>query len=138
MLTKKRQGKFIGDTAPYGYEKGPADKNHLIVNEKYAPTVRRIFQMAKDGLGVKNIAKILSVEKVRRPGAVAGDNHAEFRKYVGNGDEYLWHAATVRGILRNATYKGCIVANKTVKMSFRSKKRRLCTKDEIIVVKGMH
>lgn len=138
MLTKKRQGKFIGDTAPYGYEKDPADKNHLIVNEKYAPTVRRIFQMAKDGLGVKNIAKILSAEKVRRPGAVAGDNHAEFRKYVGNGDEYLWHAATVRGILRNATYKGCIVANKTVKMSFRSKKRRPCTKDEIIVVEGMH
>lgn len=138
MLTKKRQGKFIGDTAPYGYEKDPADKNHLIVNEKYAPTVRRIFQMAKDGLGVKNIAKILSVEKVRRPGAVAGDNHAEFRKYVGNGDEYLWHAATVRGILRNATYKGCIVANKTVKMSFRSKKRRPCTKDEIIIVENMH
>lgn len=138
MLTKKRQGKFIGDTAPYGYEKDPADKNHLIVNEKYAPTVRRIFQMAKDGLGVKNIAKILSAEKVRRPGAVAGDNHAEFRKYVGNGDEYLWHAATVRGILRNATYKGCIVANKTVKMSFRSKKRRPCTKDEIIVVENMH
>lgn len=138
MLTKKRQGKYIGDTAPYGYEKDPADKNHLIVNEKYAPTVRRIFQMAKDGLGVKNIAKILSAEKVRRPGAVAGDNHAEFRKYVGNGDEYLWHAATVRGILRNATYKGCIVANKTVKMSFRSKKRRPCTKDEIIVVEGMH
>lgn len=138
MLTKKRQGKFIGDTSPYGYEKDPADKNHLIVNEKYAPTVKRIFQMAKDGLGVKNIAKILSAEKVRRPGAVAGDNHAEFRKYVGNGDEYLWHAATVRGILRNATYKGCIVANKTVKMSFRSKKRRPCTKDEIIVVEGMH
>lgn len=138
MLTKKRQGKFIGDTAPFGYEKDPADKNHLIINEEHAATVRRIFQMAKDGLGVARIANILSKEKVRRPGAVAGDNHAEFRKYVGNGNEYEWHAGTVRSILRNATYKGCIVANKTVKLSFRSKKRRPCTKDEIIVVENMH
>lgn len=43
-----------------------------------------------------------------------------------------------RGILRNATYKGCIVANKTTKLSFRSKKRRPCTKDEIIIVENMH
>lgn len=47
MMTKKWQGKFIGDTAPYGYEKDSADKNHLSVNQKYAPIVRRIFQMAK-------------------------------------------------------------------------------------------
>ncbi len=50
MMTKKRQGKFIGDTAPFGYEKDPADKNHLIINEEHAATVRRIFKMAKDGL----------------------------------------------------------------------------------------
>ena len=138
MMTKKRQGKFIGDTAPYGYEKDPADKNHLIINEKYAPTVRRIFQMAKDGLSLKRIAAILSEEKIRRPGAVAGDNHAEFRKYVGNGDEFLWHPATVRTILRNPTYKGSVIGNKSVKLAFRSKKRRNCTKDEIIIVDGMH
>ncbi|MDE6726537.1 MAG: recombinase family protein [Oscillospiraceae bacterium] len=138
MMTKKRQGKFIGDTAPYGYEKDPADKNHLIVNEKYAPTVRRIFQMAKDGLSLKRIAAILTEEKIRRPGAVAGDNHAEFRKYVGNGDEYHWHGATVRGILRNPTYTGSVIGNKSVKLAFRSKKRRRCSDDEIIIVDGMH
>lgn len=138
MMTKKRQGKFIGDTAPYGYEKDPVDKNHLIINEKYAPIVRRIFQMARDGLGVKRIAQILSEEKIRRPGAVAGDNHAEFRKYVGNGDEYLWHPGTVRTILRNPTYKGSVIGNKSVKLAFRSKKRRRCSPDEVIIVDGMH
>lgn len=138
MMTKKRQGKFIGDTAPYGYEKDPANKNHLVINEKYAPIVRRIFQMAKDVLGVKRIAVILSEEKIRRPGAAAGDNHAEFRKYVGDGDEFHWHGATVRGILRNPTYKGSVISNKSVKLAFRSKKRRRCSEDEIIIVDGMH
>ena len=84
------------------------------------------------------IADILTEEKILRPSAAMGENHATFKKYVGNGDEYVWHPGTVRGILRNATYKGCIVANKRVKLSFRSKKGRPSTKDELIVVENMH
>lgn len=138
LRTRKKQGKFIGDTPPFGYDKDPADKNHLIINEECAVVVRRIYRMALDGMGAKIIAKTLTEEKVRRPGSVAGEKYAEFRKYVDNGDDYSWHAATVRGILRNATYKGCIVANKTTKISFRSKKRRPCEENELIIVENMH
>lgn len=124
LLTKQKQGKYIGTKAPYGYEKDPADKNHLIVNEKYAVIVRRMFRMAMDGMGVKSIAKVLSAEKIPRPAAVAAAEHAEFKKYANDGNEYLWAGSVVRDILRNPTYKGCVVGQKSEKISFRSKKRR--------------
>ena len=52
LLTRQKQGKFIGTKAPYGYIKDPADKNHLLIDERYAPIVRRIYKMAKDGMGI--------------------------------------------------------------------------------------
>ena len=37
------QGKFMGTHAPFGYQKDPEDKNHLIADEETAPTVRIII-----------------------------------------------------------------------------------------------
>lgn len=64
LLIRQKQGKFIGVKAPYGYVKDPADKNHLLIDERFAPTVRYIFQMAKDGVGMVQIARRLTAEKI--------------------------------------------------------------------------
>ena len=40
--TKKRQGKFVGAYAPYGYKKDITDKNHLVIDEGPADVVRQI------------------------------------------------------------------------------------------------
>ncbi|MCM1167847.1 MAG: recombinase family protein [Lachnospiraceae bacterium] len=135
LRIKQKQGKFIGSKAPYGYEKDPADKNHLVINEKQAAVVRRIFQMAKEGMGVKNIAKTLSAKKILRPAAAAAAEHAEFKKYANDGKEYLWSGSVVRGILRNPAYKGSVVGHKSERKSYCSKKRSSCTP---IIVEGMH
>ena len=42
----KRQGKFLGRQAPYGYRIDPADRYHLLVDEETASVVRRIFGKA--------------------------------------------------------------------------------------------
>ncbi len=90
VLTRQKQGKFTGGKAPYGYKKDPADNNHLVIDERYAPTVRRIYDMAENGLGIERIAKELSAEKIRRPGAVAAETHANFEKYANDGKEFEW------------------------------------------------
>ena len=59
LYSRQKQGKFIGNKAPYGYTKDPADKNHLIVDERYAPIVRRIYSLYLEGNGVHKIANIL-------------------------------------------------------------------------------
>ena len=40
---RRRQGKFIGSFAAYGYKKDPADHNKLIVDEQAAEIVKLIF-----------------------------------------------------------------------------------------------
>ena len=73
LLIRQKQGKFIGVKAPYGYVKDPADKNHLLIDERFAPTVRYIFQMAKDGVGMVQIARRLTAEKIPRPVVAAAE-----------------------------------------------------------------
>lgn len=60
--------------------------------------------MAENGMGLTQIAKKLSAEKILRPGAVAAETHANFEKYANDGKEFEWSVAMVRNILRNATY----------------------------------
>lgn len=44
----------------------------------------------------------------------------------------------MRGILRNPTYKGSVVGQKSAKISFRSKKRKFFKPKDMIVVEDMH
>ena len=46
MRAKAKKGQFIGSYPPYGYDKNPDNKNHLVIDENVAPVVRRIFEMA--------------------------------------------------------------------------------------------
>ena len=138
LLTRQKQGKFIGTKAPYGYVKDPNDKNHLVIDERYAPTVRRIYNMAENGFGIEQIAKKLSAEKILRPGAVAAETHANFEKYANDGKEFEWSVAMVRNILRNPTYKGAVVGQKKPTISLKSKKRKGVATAETFIVEGMH
>ncbi len=138
VLTRQKQGKFTGGKAPYGYQKDPTDKSHLVIDEHYAPTVRRIYDMAENGFGIEQIAKRLSAEKILRPGAVAAETHANFEKYANDGKEFEWSTAMVRNILRNATYKGAVVGQKKPTISLKCKKRKGVATAETFIVEGMH
>lgn len=138
VLTRQKQGKFTGGKAPYGYAKDPNDKNHLVIDERYAPTVRRIYDMAENGFGIEQIAKKLSAEKILRPGVVAAETHANFEKYANDGKEFEWSVAMVRNILRNPTYKGAVVGQKKPTISLKSKKRKGVATAETFIVEGMH
>lgn len=138
VLTRQKQGKFTGGKAPYGYQKDIIDKSHLVIDERYAPIVRRIYDMAESGLGIEHIAKKLSAEKIRRPGAVAAETHANYEKYASDGKEFEWSVAMVRNILRNATYKGAIIGQKRPTISLKSKKRKGVAAAETFIVESMH
>ncbi|MCL2637913.1 MAG: recombinase family protein [Oscillospiraceae bacterium] len=72
LAAKGRSGKPTTNTPPYGYVKNPNDKYNWIVDEIAAPVVRRIFQMAMDGMGMFQIARALSDDKVERPSFYQG------------------------------------------------------------------
>ena len=66
-LLKAQQGQFTGCIAPFGYQKDPEDKNHLLVDEETAPIVRQIFRWALEGHGPNFIRRRLEEQKVPCP-----------------------------------------------------------------------
>ena len=68
-LTERRKaGNFLGVTAPYGYDKDPENKYHLVVNLKEAEIVKRVFNLYLQGNGLTKIAQILTKDNVPVPG----------------------------------------------------------------------
>ncbi len=139
ILTRQKQGKFIETKAPYGYIKDPADKNHLLIDERYAPIVRRIFKMAKDGMGIVQIAKQLTAEKIPRPVAAAADVCEGYDRYLTTDESaYKWSMGSVREILRNPVYKGAIRGQNRPTVSLKCKKRKSTSCNGLFVIEGMH
>lgn len=135
------QGKFMGTRAPYGYHKDPRDKNHLVIDESTAPTVRRIFKLAKEGLGIAKIRQIMTNEKVPRPATIVFDNeHGSYDRYFEGNEEnkYIWSNNSVRGILRNPVYAGHLAGGKRPCLSFKSKKRLVAKIEDWDIVRDTH
>ena len=100
---RAKQGKFMGTTAPFGLQKDPNDKNHLIIDPMTAPTVKLIFDLALEGLGNNRIGHILYERKILKPASYK----PEFSKFLINEDDpYNWKKETISRILRNPVYKG--------------------------------
>lgn len=87
-----------------GYDK---NKNgELIINEKQAKIVRRIFCEFLDGKGANRIARDLSKEKIP--------------KWDGT---FKWYESSIRKMLTNEKYKGDALLQKTYTVDFLNKKR---------------
>ena len=50
VKAKKQKGEFLSNYAPIGYQKAPDNKNRLVIEESGARIVKRIFEMARDGM----------------------------------------------------------------------------------------
>ena len=112
MQSRGNAGIPLTTNVPYGYKKGPEDKNRWIVDEPAAKTVRRIFQMCVSGLGPTQIAKRLKADGVLTP--------SEYQRSIGVNcpaklPEYLhkWCLHTVAEILDRQEYVGDTVNFRT-------------------------
>jgi DNA invertase Pin-like site-specific DNA recombinase len=116
------EGKFMGTTAPFGYRKDPQDKNHLIVDEATAPTVRLIYSLALEGYGTNRIGKVLYERKIPKPSYFK----QEFFSQHDSGSEdywYDWKQEVITRILRNEKYIGDALLQKTYTVNTLEKKR---------------
>ena len=138
IRTRQKQGQFFGTKAPYGYMKDPADKHHLIIDERYAPVVRRIFEMCKSGMGLVRIGKQLRSEKIPRPAVVAAEVTQSFDRFVTDEKIYDWTSNTVREILQNPAYAGHIRGQIRPKVSMKSNKRKGRNSAGTFIVENCH
>lgn len=130
---KQRKGQFIGGKPVYGYKMHPTEKNKIILDEGAAPTVRRIFRMALEGMSCRQIATKLNEEAIPSPATYAGLSIANPGPYSG-----LWSSECISNMLQNETYVGNMVQGRMVKISYKSKKCLRRSPENWIVVEGTH
>ena len=137
FLTKMKDGSYIGNFAPYGYQKDPNNKNHLIIDKETAPIVEEMFQMAYHGHAPTYIADNLNKRGIPTPSVYRcmTHPHLDINNYSKRQE---WTSSTVSKMLSNITYTGSIAQRKTTKVSFKSSLSVTNPRDEWIVVDNTH
>ena len=102
---KMERGEYIGNYAPYGYEKDPENKNHLIPDPLTAPVVRRIYELRAGGMGIMRIAAILNEAGIPSPGRYRYENGIITNNNK-KGKELLWNRHVLMDLLKNVVYIG--------------------------------
>lgn len=135
---RMQEGKRVSPSVPYGYRRDPDDKQKLVIDEEPAAVVRRIFQLVLDGNGVNAIADILCADKVLIPSAYAEKYYPENQHSKNFHDPYRWTNTAVKYILEKREYMGHTVLGKTISESYKTKKRRKATDDELMIFENTH
>lgn len=135
---KRKNGKFIGSFASYGYLKDPRDKNHLVPDPYAAEIVRQIFELKLSGYNSQRIAEYLNEMGVLPP--------AEYKRSLGLnydcgfkvGSNPKWAVMSINRILSNEIYTGMMVQGINSKINYKIKESRPVPKENWIRVSGTH
>lgn len=119
--------------AIYGYKKDPNDKYKLVVDDKVTHIVKQIFSWYVEGMGVIRIAQklnemnIASCSEYRQTGIINSKDDAR-----------LWRPTTIRKMLCNYTYVGCVHQGMKTRRSYKDRSTIYLDVDKHIIVENMH
>ncbi len=131
---KMEEGQFLGNYAPYGYQKEQGQRHRLVPDGETAAVVEEIFSLYLSGLSCRKIAGTLTARGILTPSQLKKHRGED----LGRKDCTRWSAGTVRKILRNPVYLGHMVQGKEEKISFKEKKTRELPESRWIVVENTH
>lgn len=134
-------GERVNSMAPFGYKKHPEIKNKLMIDEETAWIVRKIFDLAFHGLGIKRIANTLMDEKIPCPGWFQYTrNGGCARFFEGQPDEkkYMWSMAYLKVLLKDETYIGNTIHNRWVTVSYKNKRMIRNPDEKCLRIEGTH
>lgn len=135
---KRKNGKFIGSFAAYGYLKDPNDKNHLIIDEAAAEIVRTIFGLKLNGFSAQRISERLEEMQVAPPLEYKRMCGLNFNSGFRSGRKPKWSIVTVNRILKNELYIGTMVQGKNRKINYKVKQSRPVDETNWIRVQETH
>ena len=117
LNTKKENGEFIGNSAPFGYLRDPKDKHKFIVDEKASKIVKKIYKMALDGYSKQLIVDNLNKYGIPTP-RLYKVQELNF-KYKITKSMSTWDGTKVDDILKNRTYTGALEQGKKRRISYK-------------------
>ena len=111
----KKQGKFLAWSPPFGYMKDPDDKHNIIIDEKTAWIVRKVYDLALTGLASRKIAAVMNEENIPTPNERKKElTNMDYEYNIVSSDTRdapTWTNGTVVDILSNENYTGTYVFN---------------------------
>jgi DNA invertase Pin-like site-specific DNA recombinase len=110
LAAKKEHGEYACANAPFGYRKDLTNRHQLHVVPQEGEIIRRIFNMAADGLSSMEIALLLNREQVKTP--IQYKIEAGETKRSPKGDQFRWSGQGICRILENSFYTGDMVYGK--------------------------
>lgn len=133
---KRMNGQFIGAFAPYDYKVDSTDPlRKYLVDEEAAAVVRQIFELAAEGVTLREIAKALQNYRLALPGEYLKTG----KLYVDEDQEAkAWYAGTISNILKNQAYIGNMVQGKRRTRLSENEARHFTNEEDWIVVENTH
>ena len=132
-----RNGSCIAAFAPYGYQKDPMDKHHLIIDRQPARIIQDIFHMALSGNSPIEIAHSLSARHIAPPSEYRY-SHNIMLDASNHVPDIKWSPSTIVKILHNIVYCGHMAQGKTAKVSIKSPLTINKAQNDWIIVYGTH
>ena len=140
VQSKARAGERVTVNPPYGYLKDSNNPKNWIIDPVASEVVKRIFQEAKNGKSLSEIAKGLENDKVFK-----SDRH---RIKIGlkpisassnvESLPYYWTRETLSAILGREEYLGHTVNLRTRKKSYKDKRKVDNPKEDWLIFKNTH
>ncbi len=136
---KMRKGEYLCAIAFYGYQRSKLKKNHLEIDTNAAEVVRRIFNMAVNGMVPSKIASELNREGILSPLMYRKKNHTDgIRGWKTAGERTYWTRENVRRIICDERYTGCLIGRKRTVVDISTKRTEPVPREDWIVAENTH
>ena len=140
VQSKARAGERITVNPPYGYLKDPNNPKNWIIDPVASEVVKRIFQEAKSGKSLSEIAKGLANDKIFKPDRHRIEIGLKPISASSNVESlpYFWTRETLSNILGREEYLGHTVNLRTRKKSYKDKLKVDNPKEAWLIFKNTH
>lgn len=140
VQSKAKAGERVTTNPPYGYLKDPSNPKNWIIDPVASEVVKRIFQEAKSGKSLSEIAKGLENDKVFKPDRHRIEIGLKPISASSNVESlpYFWTRETLSNILGREEYLGHTVNLRTRKKSYKDKRKVDNPKEAWLIFKNTH
>ena len=140
VQAKAKAGERVTTNPPYGYLKDSNNPKKWIIDPVASEVVKRIFQEAKSGKSLSEIAKGLENDKIFKPDRHRIEIGLKSISSSPNVETlpYFWTRETLSAILGREEYLGHTVNLRTRKKSYKDKRKVDNPKEDWLIFKNTH
>ncbi|HEM3633230.1 TPA: recombinase family protein [Streptococcus suis] len=140
VRSKAQAGERVTTNPPYGYLKDPSNPKNWIVDPVASEVVKRIFQEAKSGKSLSEIAKDLGSDRIFKPDRHRIEIGLKPMSSSSNVENlpYFWTRDTLSSILGREEYLGHTVNLRTRTKSYKDKRKLGNPKEDWLIFKNTH